>query len=272
MARTRTRAAHRTAARTIDWPVSIERLAELVGMSPRNIRAHQTRGILPPPIKRGRFACYDQRHETVLRRIKELQAKGYSLAAIDEALRAPEDSNLLQRLVLAPLLDRDEVVLTWEQIAGMYDQRPDAERYRRAVDAGLVREAADGVLVAPSATLLRAARQVIDMGVPFQEVFDLQVATAEQGKSIADRFVSLCLESALAPYPGEVPPELWPEVSQRFEELYRLMATVLTASFTVAVRRAASSLLTERDEASRTATSPSTGRRSKREPARSQAR
>ena len=248
MGRTSRRVADRRAPKAdVNWPVPIEVLAERVQMSPRNIRAHQTRGIIPPPLKQGRFACYDRRHEAVLLRIKELQRKGYSLAAIEEALTASEDVSLLQRLVLAPLLDGDEVVLTWQEIADMFDQRPDESRYRRAVAAGLVTEIESGQLIAPSATLLRAAREVIDLGVPFQELFDLQVAVAETTKAIARRFVALCLERALSPYSGEVPPERWPDVTARFEELYRLLASILAASFTVSVRRAAASLLHERE-------------------------
>lgn len=248
MGRTSGRIADRRApAADPEWPVPIAVLAERVQMSPRNIRAHQTRGIIPPPLKRGRVACYDRRHEAVLLRIKELQRKGYSLAAIEEALAASEDVSLLQRLVLAPLLGGDEVVLTWQEIAGMYDQRPSAERYRRAVAAGLVTEDESGNLIAPSATLLRAAREVMDLGVPFREMFDLQVAIAESSKPIASHFVSLCLEQALSPFPGEVPPERWPEVTERFEDLYRLLASVLAASFAVSVRRAAANLLHERE-------------------------
>lgn len=229
-----------------EWPVTIGVLAERVGMTPRNIRAHQSRGVLPPPAHQGRFALYDREHLDVLLRIKELQAKGYSLAAVDELLtQGADDATLLQRLVLAPLVERDDVVLTWNEMAGMFDQPPSRERYRRAVEAGLVEVAADGNLVAPSARLLRAARDLIDLGVHFQDVFDLQVDVALGNRDIARRFVEVCLERALEPYTDPVPPEQWTDVTERFERLYRLMASVLAASFTVSVRRAAEALLAE---------------------------
>src|SRR6266568_8503418 len=69
-----------------DWPIPIDELAARVDMSPRNIRAHQSRGLLPPPIRKGRVACYGEEHEDMLLRIKELQARGYNLAAIDALL------------------------------------------------------------------------------------------------------------------------------------------------------------------------------------------
>src|SRR4051812_48331923 len=159
-------------------------------MTPRNIRAHQSRGLLPPRVRRGRVACYGEEHEAVLLRIKELQARGYNLAAIDGLLRSGSyEHAALQGLVLAPLLGRDEVTLTWDEIAGMFDQQPDPERYRRAVESGLVEVGPDGVLIAPSASLLQAARKLVDQGVPFQEMFDMQVEVAGETRDIAHRFV-----------------------------------------------------------------------------------
>src|SRR4051795_10841715 len=210
----------------VEWPITISELAQRVGMTIRNIRAHQSRGLLPPPIRRGRVACYGGEHEAVLIRITELQAKGYNLAAIEELLRSGSDEHAaLHRLVLAPLLGQDEVTLTWQEIAGMFDQQPDPDRYRRAVESGLVQVGPDGVLVAPSASLLQAARKLVDHGVPFQEMFDMQVEVAGETRDIARRFVDLCLRYALAPYGGvgEVAPQQWDDVQVRFEDLYRRM-------------------------------------------------
>jgi DNA-binding transcriptional MerR regulator len=233
-----------------DWPITIAELAERVDMTPRNIRAHQSRGLLPPPIRQGRVACYGEEHEAVLLRVKELQARGYNLAAIDELLRGGSDEHAaLQRLVLAPLLGHDEVTLTWAEIAGMFDQEPSPERYRRAVESGLVQVTDDGDLIAPSASLLRAARELVDHGMPFEDMFDMQVEVAGETRDIARRFVELCLRCALAPYgEGDVPPQQWDEVQARFEDLYHRMTSVLGASFAVSVRRAAEALLSERDE------------------------
>ncbi|GAA2575768.1 hypothetical protein GCM10010435_59740 [Winogradskya consettensis] len=84
---------------------TVEELASKVGMSPRNIRAHQTRSLLSAPIRRGRTAYYDESHVRRLEAIKSLQRQGYNLVAIEAILgvRSPEPAGealelLLQRL------------------------------------------------------------------------------------------------------------------------------------------------------------------------------
>jgi DNA-binding transcriptional MerR regulator len=84
---------------------TVDELAAKVGMSPRNIRAHQTRSLLGPPIRRGRTAYYDDGHVRRLEAIKALQRQGYNLVAIEAILgvRSPEPvaealHTLLQRL------------------------------------------------------------------------------------------------------------------------------------------------------------------------------
>ncbi|MBB5850662.1 MerR family transcriptional regulator [Amycolatopsis umgeniensis] len=61
---------------------TIEDLSTIVGMSARNIRAHQTRGLLPPPARHGRSAYYGPVHLRRLRRITMLQKQGFNLVSI----------------------------------------------------------------------------------------------------------------------------------------------------------------------------------------------
>ncbi|MFE6617130.1 helix-turn-helix domain-containing protein [Amycolatopsis sp. NPDC057786] len=61
---------------------TIEELSTIVGMSARNIRAHQTRGLLAPPVRHGRTAYYGPAHLRRLRRITMLQKQGFNLVSI----------------------------------------------------------------------------------------------------------------------------------------------------------------------------------------------
>lgn len=65
---------------------SVDQLAQKVGMSPRNIRAHQARKLLAPPVRRGRVACYDDGHVRRLESIKALQRQGFNLVSIEAML------------------------------------------------------------------------------------------------------------------------------------------------------------------------------------------
>lgn len=228
--------------------LTIDELARRVGMTPRNIRAHQSRGLCPPPVRAGRVALYGAAHESALLRVKELQSRGYNLAAITAlVIEEGPDRGGMQRAVLAPILDHDEVVLSWHEIASMYDQEPSPDRFRRAVDSGMVRVTADGKVIAPSQTLLRAARALLDTGMPFDEMFDMMIEVVRDTGDMARRFVELCLECALAPYgDNPPPPDKWHDARDRFEQLYQRMTSVLAGSFAVSVRRAAEDLLAER--------------------------
>ena len=62
--------------------LTIEQLAYETGMSVRNIRNHQSRGLLPPPEVRARIGYYGPEHVARLRLIQEMQAEGFKLSAI----------------------------------------------------------------------------------------------------------------------------------------------------------------------------------------------
>lgn len=76
----------RYTAMTIDGGYTVEQLSRKVGMSPRNIRAHQARKLLPPPVRRGRVAYYDESHVRRLETIKGLQRQGFNLVSIEAML------------------------------------------------------------------------------------------------------------------------------------------------------------------------------------------
>ncbi|MFD8496648.1 MerR family transcriptional regulator [Amycolatopsis sp. NPDC059657] len=70
---------------------TIEELSSAIGMSVRNIRAHQTRGLLPAPAKSGRFALYGPVHMRRLEQIASLQKQGFNLVSIAAMLGAGQE-------------------------------------------------------------------------------------------------------------------------------------------------------------------------------------
>src|SRR5205085_8594667 len=70
--------------------LTVEQLAGETGMSVRNIRAHQARGLLAPPEVRLRVGYYGPEHVAQLRLIRDLQHEGFNLGGIKRLL---EDSH-----------------------------------------------------------------------------------------------------------------------------------------------------------------------------------
>src|SRR5690348_8532613 len=66
--------------------MTIDALAQAAGTTTRNVRAYQTRGLLPAPLVVGRVGYYGDAHLERLRLIANLQERGYSLAAIADLL------------------------------------------------------------------------------------------------------------------------------------------------------------------------------------------
>ena len=72
--------------------MTIRELAERTGMTVRNIRAHQTRGLLPPPVVRGRTGYYNEEHVARITLTQEMQADGLNLEAIRRVLDSADGS------------------------------------------------------------------------------------------------------------------------------------------------------------------------------------
>jgi DNA-binding transcriptional MerR regulator len=76
-----------------DGKMTIGELARRTGMTIRNIRAHQTRGLLPPPEVHGRTGYYNENHVARIELTREMQAEGLNLEAIRRVLESSEGSS-----------------------------------------------------------------------------------------------------------------------------------------------------------------------------------
>src|SRR3954447_26279462 len=73
--------------------LTIDELARRTGMTVRNLRAHQSRGLLPPPDVRGRTGYYGAEHLARVELIRELLAEGFNLEAIRKLLTSAGGSS-----------------------------------------------------------------------------------------------------------------------------------------------------------------------------------
>src|SRR5919201_1411588 len=158
----------------------IDQLAQLTGMTVRNIRAHQSRGLLPPPEVRARTGYYGTDHVARIKLIQEMQAEGYNLKAIERLVQgatgAVEEALGFKRALLAPFGDEQPEYVTQEELDERFNGPFEEKVLRKALKLNLLRPLGDGRFEVPSPTLLRAGEELVNLGVDINHV----LAVAEQ--------------------------------------------------------------------------------------------
>lgn len=179
--------------------LTIGELAEAAGMTVRNIRNHQSRGLLPPPELEARTGYYGEQHLERLRSIRQMQADGFNLEAIRRLLGGSELRRAATVPVEAPatLTERD-----LEDRFGPLDRAALAEAERLGVLVPL----GDGRFEAPSPALLRAAEEAVRLGVGVHAALRVVEEVQAGCAGMARAFVRLFTDELLrAPdHPGDV--------------------------------------------------------------------
>ncbi len=71
--------------------LTLAELAAAVGMTARNVRAYQTRGLLQPPVRVGRSSVYSAEHVRRLQQVQQARARGASLALLQTLIAEDRD-------------------------------------------------------------------------------------------------------------------------------------------------------------------------------------
>ena len=217
--------------------LTVEQLAYETGMSVRNIRNHQSRGLLPPPEVRARTGYYGRRHVERLRLIQEMQAEGFKLTAIQKLIGEHGDGADrfigLRRAVTAPFAVESPEVGTADELAERFGPIQDVGKaLARAQKLGILIPLGDGRYEAPSPGLLRAAEEVTRRGVPLTAALSVIEKAQRNAQSTARAFVRLFLDELWRPFDeAGRPAERWPEITESIERLRPLASDALLAVF-----------------------------------------
>jgi DNA-binding transcriptional MerR regulator len=222
--------------------LTIDELAQQVGMTVRNIRAHQSRGLLPPPEVRGRTGYYGTDHVARIELIKELQADGFNLEAIRRLIEGANGSSAdvlrFTRALRAPFAEETPEIATATELAERWGVE-DPKLIRKAEKLGILRPLGDGRWEEPSPRLARAASELADLGVPAETAVEVAAKIRRHADGVSRAFVKLFLEEIWAPFEAEGrPDEKWPEVLDALERLRPLAADALFAIFGMAMNEA----------------------------------
>lgn len=215
--------------------LTVEQLAYETGMSVRNIRNHQSRGLLPPPEVRARVGYYGPQHVARLRLIQEMQAEGFKLSAIQRLIGehgADADRFVgLRQAVTAPFDSEAPEVYTRPELVEKFGTDDD-RLVEKAKKLGLLVDLGQDRYEAPSPALIRAAEEVLGMGIELPAALAAIEKLSRNAQSSARTFVDLFVEEVWKPFDeAGRPEEGWEEIIAAIGRLRPLAFDALNATF-----------------------------------------
>lgn len=222
-----------------DGKMTIGELARRTGMTIRNIRAHQTRGLLPPPEVHGRTGYYNEDHVARIELTREMQAEGLNLEAIRRVLESSEGSSRemvdFARAVRAPFEDETPEIFTAGELAGAWGVKSFEPRLLARVEKmGVVRELPDGKFEVISPRLQRAGTALVELGVPARAAIEIAEELRDRSEAISRAFVELFVREIWEPFDKAGRPEAdWPKVREALDKMRPLASDALLAMFQI---------------------------------------
>ncbi|MCB0864132.1 MAG: MerR family transcriptional regulator [Solirubrobacterales bacterium] len=238
----------KAAAESERMDLTIDELARETGMTARNIRAHQSRGLLPPPEVRSRTGYYGTEHVTRIRLIQDMQGQGFNLKSIERLLHlgsagGAEQTLQFERLLLQPFGTEQPEAVAQEELGETFGDPLDRKLVAKAERIGALRPIGEGIWEVPSPTLLRASRELVALGIPLEHALAVGESITKHTTAIAREFVRLFVKDVLDPIrEGSEPSDkALATAAEALERLRPLASEAVLASFgqvmTAAVER-----------------------------------
>jgi DNA-binding transcriptional MerR regulator len=231
----------------IDRPVSsvreenhltIEQLAAESGMTVRNIRAHQARGLLAPPEVRQRVGYYGPEHLSQLRLIRQLQDDGFNLNGIKRLLEDTQGTaerliRFKQALSGAAAGEASET-LSIAELGRRFRVSPEEAPavLAKAVELGVLVPVGEDQYEVPSPSLLAIAEEVVRRGISPHSALAVLDDIERQCDSVSRTFVELFLREVWKPFAqADMPAERWPEIEEAVQRLAPIASEAVMAIF-----------------------------------------
>ena len=216
--------------------LTIDELAQRTGMTVRNIRAHQSRGLLPPPEVRGRTGFYGTEHLARVELIKELQADGFHLDAIRRLLDSAGGSTTevlrFTRAVHSAFEEEEPRIVELTELADQWGPDATVKLVEQATKLGLYRPLGDGRFEETSPRLGNAGAELASLGVPADRALSIAAKVSRHARGVSRLYVELFVDVIWEPFErAGRPAERWPEVLEALERLRPLAAESLLAFF-----------------------------------------
>ena len=219
--------------------LTIDELAQRTGMTVRNIRAHQSRGLLPPPDVRARTGYYGPEHVARIELIRELQSEGFNLESIrrllDGSAGVSDEVLRFTRALREPFEDEEPQIVDAAELGDRW-RSDDPRLLQRAERLGFLRSLGDGRYEEISPRLSRAGTELAELGVPAEVALETVERVRRHADGVAKVFVRLFLEQVWKPFDADGrPEERWPQVREALERLRPLASEALLSVFQIAM-------------------------------------
>ncbi|AZG46116.1 MerR family transcriptional regulator [Gordonia insulae] len=196
----------------------INDLAQASGVSVRNIRVYQDRGLLPPPTIRGRTGWYSDEHLVRLNLISRMLERGYTFATISELLHAAHHGMRVEQIFRgAPKSGRFR---NFKRAATI--TITELRKTLNASDRSIALSQKLGLLAKDGAhyairnpELLEGAETLVKAGVDIDVLLDRWVRVQDDLEDVAKSFVSIITDK----YFDENLPDLGEEQVSKMAEL-----------------------------------------------------
>jgi DNA-binding transcriptional MerR regulator len=212
--------------------LTLEELTDRVGMSVRNVRFYTTRGLVPPPIRRGRSGYYSTDHVARLELVQELQSHGFTLAAIERYVAGIPDSATpediaLHRTMLAPWQSERPVELTRAELDRRAGRALNSNDLATLTSLGIVNEGVRG-RYRVAVSHLSVGLGLLDLGFPPEAALAAAEVYAAHGRAIAEELYEVFKTLVWPAYKESgAPPDTLREVVERLKPLS--VASLVTA-------------------------------------------
>ena len=232
--------------------LTIEELASQAGTATTTVRMYQSKGLLPPPERRGRIGYYGPGHLARLRLIGQLQEQGFSLASIKrltdawESGRGLADILGLETQVAAVWAPEQPTRLKLSEFKELFaGQAITPAVIQRAIHMGLV--GFDGIFVTvKSPKLLAIGLELVRAGIPVKETMDELETLQGMADSIAGRFTTVFERNMWEPFVAAgLPADQIRPLTESLQRLSALAEEVVNAVLRDALRRKAGEFLAQ---------------------------
>lgn len=170
--------------------MSIEQLATRVGMTVRTVRFYAGRGLIPPPRREGRNGYYGPDHLVRLELVRELQAHGFTLQAIEGYLEqipadAPPEQIALHRTLLAPWMAEMPETLRRDELETRAGRELSDDDLELLVAVGVVEPTPSDDVFQVASAHLAIGMQFVELGLSTQAALRSRQVIEEHGRAIA---------------------------------------------------------------------------------------